>query len=106
GQPLSKFFGDIQEQIDLSLQAAGEGEPLPRFETDLQTPDGFAVRIGLSVSLLLSDQNEASGLIITFQDLTEIRSMEESIRRKDRLAAVGRVAAGPPPQKTNPLGAL
>ena len=106
GRPLTEIFGNIQEQIDLSLEAAGEGEPLPRFESDLQTPDGFAVRIGFSVSLLMSDKNEATGLIITFQDLTEIRSMEESIRRKDRLAAVGRVAAGLAHEIRNPLGAM
>jgi two-component system sensor histidine kinase PilS (NtrC family) len=106
GRPLTEIFGDIQEQIDLSLEAAGEGETLPRFETDLQTPDGFAVRIGFAVALLLSDKNEATGLIITFQDLTEIRSMEDSIRRKDRLAAVGRVAAGLAHEIRNPLGAM
>jgi two-component system sensor histidine kinase PilS (NtrC family) len=106
GRPISDLFGDIQEQIDLSLAAAGEGEQLPRFETDLITPEGFAVRIGFSVSLLFSKENEASGLIITFQDLTDIRSMEESIRRKDRLAAVGRIAAGLAHEIRNPLGAM
>ncbi|MBK8303254.1 MAG: PAS domain S-box protein [Chloracidobacterium sp.] len=106
GKPISKIFGDIHEQTDLSLSAAGNGEQLPRFETDLLTPEGFAVRIGFSVSLLFSEENEASGLIITFQDLTEIRSMEESVRRKDRLAAVGRVAAGLAHEIRNPLGAM
>lgn len=106
GKNIEDLFGDIREQIDLSLAAAGEGEQLPRFETDLLTPDGFAVRIGYSVSLLFSETHEATGLIITFQDLTEIRSMEESVRRKDRLAAVGRVAAGLAHEIRNPLGAM
>lgn len=106
GTSIYSLFGDIREPIDLSLSAAGGGDQLPRFETDLVTPDGFAVRIGYSVSLLFSESNEASGLIITFQDLTEIRSMEESVRRKDRLAAVGRVAAGLAHEIRNPLGAM
>jgi two-component system, NtrC family, sensor histidine kinase PilS len=106
GNSIHEIFGDIQEQIDLSLAAAGAGEQLPRFETDLLTPDGFAVRIGYSVSLLYTETHDASGLIVTFQDLTEIRSMEESIRRKDRLAAVGRVAAGLAHEIRNPLGAM
>lgn len=106
GLSISHIFGDIREQIDLSLTAAGDGEPLPRFETDLITPEGFAVRIGFSVSLLFSETHEATGLIITFQDLTEIRSMEDSVRRKDRLAAVGRVAAGLAHEIRNPLGAM
>ncbi len=106
GTSINSLFGDIREQIDLSLVAAGDGEQLPRFEADLITPEGFAVRIGFSVSLLFSETNEATGLIITFQDLTEIRSMEESVRRKDRLAAVGRVAAGLAHEIRNPLGAM
>ncbi len=54
----------------------------------------------------LMRMDETSGLIITFQDLTDIRSMEESVRRKDRLAAVGRVAAGLAHEIRNPLGAM
>jgi two-component system sensor histidine kinase PilS (NtrC family) len=83
----------------------GPDQP-PRFEADLLTPDGFAVKIGYGVSLLYSEQNEMSGLIVTFQDLTEIRSMEENVRRKDRLAAVGRVGAGLAHEIRNPLGAM
>ncbi|HEX3101202.1 MAG TPA: PAS domain S-box protein, partial [Pyrinomonadaceae bacterium] len=104
GRSIYSLFGDIREQIEISLTPTRGGEQMPRFETDLITPDGFAVRIGFSVSLLYSETNEASGLIITFQDLTEIRSMEESVRRKDRLAAVGRVAAGLAHEIRNPLG--
>lgn len=106
GKNIEFLFGDIREQIDLSLGAAGEGEQLPRFEANLLTPEGFAIRIGYSVSLLFTQRHEATGLIITFQDLTEIRSMEESVRRKDRLAAVGRVAAGLAHEIRNPLGAM
>lgn len=106
GESIFSIFGNIQEPIKLSLDAAADGEQSPRFEADLQTPDGFAVRIGYGVSQLFSQSNESTGLIITFQDLTEVRSMEESVRRKDRLAAVGRVAAGLAHEIRNPLGAM
>jgi two-component system sensor histidine kinase PilS (NtrC family) len=106
GRSLYDIFGDIREQVELSLESSGESNQVPRFETDLVTPDGFAVTIGYSVARLYSEENEPSGLIITFQDLTEIRSMEESIRRKDRLAAVGRVGAGLAHEIRNPLGAM
>ena len=100
------IFGDITEAIELSLDAAENGEHVPRFEADLITPDGFAVKIGYGVTQLFSENSETAGLIITFQDLTEIRSMEESVKRKDRLAAVGRVAAGLAHEIRNPLGAM
>lgn len=106
GKSIFFLFGDINESIRISMAAADEGEQLPRFETDLITPEGFAVRIGYGITKLFSETNETSGMIITFQDLTEIRSMEESIRRKDRLAAVGRVGAGLAHEIRNPLGAM
>ena len=105
GKSIFSIFGNIKQPIELSLEIADVDQP-PRFETDLVTPEGFAVRIGYNISELFSEENERSGLIITFQDLTEIRSMEESIKRKDRLAAVGRVGAGLAHEIRNPLGAM
>ena len=106
GKTIFSLFGDVEYQIEVSLEAVRAGEPQPRFECDLLTPDGFVVRIGFAVSPLTSEASEVTGLIITFQDLTEIRSMEESVRRKDRLAAVGRVGAGLAHEIRNPLGAM
>lgn len=106
GQKIGSLFGDITHEVEQSLGAVDDGEQLPRFEANLITPDGFAVRIGYSISQLFSEDNVATGLIITFQDLTEIRSMEESVRRKERLAAVGRVGAGLAHEIRNPLGAM
>lgn len=106
GTSIHDLFGDVSEAVEFALSDVHDPEQPPRFETHLETPDGFAVRIGYSVSLLYSETNETSGLIVTFQDLTEIRSMEENVRRKDRLAAVGRVGAGLAHEIRNPLGAM
>ena len=105
GRSIFSLFGNIKQPIELSLDSLDTDQP-PRFETNLVTPDGFAVRIGYNISPLFSENNERTGLIITFQDLTEIRSMEESIKRTDRLAAVGRVGAGLAHEIRNPLGAM
>ena len=106
GKLVFSLFGNINLSITDSLHATETGEQQPRFETDLITPEGFAVRVGYSISPLFSEEGEKTGLVITFQDLTDIRSMEESVRRKDRLAAVGRVAAGLAHEIRNPLGAM
>ncbi|MFN6964942.1 MAG: two-component system sensor histidine kinase NtrB [Pyrinomonadaceae bacterium] len=105
GRSILELFGDISEAIELSMQRGDHAQP-PRFETDLTTPDGFAVHVGYNISPLIAESGEPTGLIVSFQDLTEIRSMEESIRRKDRLAAVGRVGAGLAHEIRNPLGAM
>ncbi len=100
------LFGDIHLPIENSLEVTETGDHPPRFETNCITPDGFAIRVGYTISPLFAKAGEKTGLIISFQDLTEIRSMEENVRRKDRLAAVGRVAAGLAHEIRNPLGAM
>ncbi len=106
GRSAVSLFGDLSEPIRLSVEADMVGEQLPRFEADMATPEGFAIHVGFSLCQLLSEEKVATGYIITFQDLTEVRSMEESVRRKDRLAAVGRVGAGLAHEIRNPLGAM
>ncbi len=106
GKSIFSIFGNIQLPILSSLKNAENDEQHQRFETDFISPEDFIVRIGYGISPLFAESGEKTGLIITFQDLTDIRSMEESIRRKDRLAAVGRVAAGLAHEIRNPLGAM
>ncbi len=106
GKTIFSLFGNIHLLISDSLEATGTGDAPPRFETDILTPEGFAVRVGYAISPLVGEKGETTGLILTFQDLTEIRTMEENVRRKDRLAAVGRVAAGLAHEIRNPLGAM
>lgn len=100
------IFSLFANPSDFKLITAEQSDVQTRAEGDIITPDGFRVRIGYSVADLYSEENEATGYIVTFQDLTQIRSMEESIRRKDRLAAVGRVGAGLAHEIRNPLGAM
>src|SRR5262249_46339078 len=46
------------------------------------------------------------GYVYTFQDLTDIKKLEEQIRQKDRMAAIGRMAAGIAHEIRNPLTAI
>lgn len=106
GNSIKELLAEIDGAIATSASQKNPLEHPVRFETDLTTPEGMFVRIGYTITPLISETGEKTGLIITFQDLTEIRRMEESIRRKDRLAAVGRVAAGLAHEIRNPLGAM
>jgi two-component system sensor histidine kinase PilS (NtrC family) len=46
------------------------------------------------------------GAICSFQDLTDIKRMEEQVRQADRLAAIGRLAAGLAHEIRNPIGSI
>ena len=106
GQDVSILFGDIKGRIEESLRSAAEGHVSPRYESECLTPEGFLVKLGYNISPLYSERGETTGLVITFQDLTDIRSMEETSRRQERLSAVGRVAAGIAHEIRNPLAAM
>ncbi len=106
GTPIQRLFRSIESSLKASATELSDSEQVPRYAVDVTTPDGFTVHLGYSVSNLYSESHETTGFIITFQDLTEIRSMEQNVRRKDRLAAVGRVGAGLAHEIRNPLGAM
>lgn len=106
GKDASIFFGELSGRIDDSLQAVEAGEASPRFETDCLTPEGLRLRLGFSLSPLFSESNETTGIVITFQDLTQVRALEETSRRQDRLAAIGRMAASIAHEIRNPLAAM
>ena len=106
GQDASIFFGEMKGRIKDSLRALSTGEGSPRFETDCLTPEGLRIRLGFSISPLFSESNETTGMVITFQDLTQVRALEETSRRQDRLAAIGRMAASIAHEIRNPLAAM
>src|SRR5947199_7539820 len=43
GHSVFELFGDIREQISIAIEGNLDVAQQPRFEADLQTPDGFAV---------------------------------------------------------------
>ena len=106
GQEASIFFGDMTRQIADSMNAAATGKVSPRFQADCLTPNGLALRLGFSIAPLSGESGEISGMVITFQDLTDIRALEETSRRQDRMAAVGRLAASIAHEIRNPLAAM
>jgi len=106
GQDASILFGELKEHISVTLRALGKGENSPRFEASCLTSDGMRLRLGYSISPLSTEAGDTTGMVITFQDLTQVRSLEETSRRQDRLAAIGRMAASIAHEIRNPLAAM
>ncbi|HTX15803.1 MAG TPA: ATP-binding protein [Candidatus Baltobacteraceae bacterium] len=83
------------------------GNPLAmRKEIEFCTPAGETRFLGLSISPLRTAQNQASGFVFNFQDLTELRRLEREIVTKERMAALGRLSAGIAHEIRQPLTAM
>ncbi len=56
--------------------------------------------------LSIGEQESFSGLVLLFRDLTEIRRLKEEVARSQRLASIGRLAAGVAHEIRNPLSSI
>jgi two-component system sensor histidine kinase PilS (NtrC family) len=84
-----------------------QGNPLAmRKEVEFVTPGGETRFLGISISPLRTAQNQASGFVFNFQDLTELRRLEREIVTKERMAALGRLSAGIAHEIRQPLTAM
>jgi len=79
------------------------GADLARLDVGYQRPDGQELELGISASPLATTEG---GFLLVFQDLTEIKRLERDVRAKEKLAAVGEMAAQLAHEIRNPLGSI
>jgi two-component system sensor histidine kinase PilS (NtrC family) len=77
-----------------------------RFERYYVSPAGERIFLGIAVSNLRDREGHPLGFIFTFQDLTEVYAAEQQMRLKERMAALGQMAAGMAHELRNPLAAI
>jgi two-component system sensor histidine kinase PilS (NtrC family) len=110
GRPATEAIGRPLDEIMpglAALQASVGDGALRRGEVTQVIAGGHERRtLGVSLSPLVDSNGRTVGRIVNFQDLTELRRMEVAMQRAERLAAVGRLAAGIAHEIRNPLAAI
>ncbi|MCJ7547098.1 MAG: ATP-binding protein [Deltaproteobacteria bacterium] len=97
-RPLQDLFLELKDNFHEGFRS--------RTEIAFQRPDGEEIKLGLSTSTLKDHRGNKVGQIIIFQDLTHIKEMEESMRRSEKLATIGQLAAGIAHEVRNPLASI
>ena len=90
-----------------SVPSVPDGNAFPtRQEVTYLHPRGEHRILGVSVSPLIVPEIGAVGYVHNFQDLTEEKRREAEYRTKDRMATLGRMAAGIAHEIRNPLASI
>jgi two-component system sensor histidine kinase PilS (NtrC family) len=103
---LGAMIGDHVPPLGAVLSGLGPSGMLRRGEITAVRPDAAVRNLGISAAPLSDHAGQVVGRVLHFQDLTELRRMQLKVERAERLASIGRLAAGIAHEIRNPLASI
>ena len=67
---------------------------------------GGKIPLSFSITPILTDSMQVSGVVILIRDMREIKRLQEKVQRSEKLAAIGKLAAGVAHEIRNPLSSI
>jgi two-component system sensor histidine kinase PilS (NtrC family) len=104
GQPATEVL-QLPASFSTALASDREAGRARRVDYTYQRADGRPIELGVSAAPLPLGAGQR-GFIFTFQDVTDIKGLERTAQLRQRLAAVGEMAAGIAHEIRNPLASM
>ena len=83
-----------------------KGQNILEQEMECDFPVRAAVPVSVTASRIIDEEGDFVGNILMLRDLGEVRKLQNEIRRKEKLAALGGLAAGVAHEIRNPLSSI
>jgi PAS domain S-box-containing protein len=106
GRYCTELFVATPELGEMLMETLASRIALPGVAVTLRRRNGRSVPVELSTAPLKGGEGKDLGVIGVFRDVTVVRQLEHRLRRSDRLAALGGLAAGLAHEIKNPLTSL
>jgi two-component system sensor histidine kinase HydH len=103
GKPLDTA---LDPHLSALLERMEKGELILEEEMELTLEGKHTVPVSASGARIVNEEGIFLGSILILRDLKEVRHLQEEIRRKEKLAAVGDLAAGIAHEIRNPLSSI
>ncbi len=95
--------GFLRRLIEDTLE---KGEGYRNQEIDYPREKNVSIPLAVSISPLKDSTGKVSGVVIVLVDLSEIKGLEQELYQAEKLASIGRLAAGMAHEIKNPLVAI
>ncbi len=102
GWKLKKPFSQMK---NMAREMAASGKVVSK-EFDLDTKDGSTLRLDMTGSPIFEKNDNMTGFLFLFRDLTQIRALEKEVETTRRLAVIGKLAGGVAHEIRNPLSSI
>jgi two-component system sensor histidine kinase AtoS len=102
----TELFADTPVFGEVLMETLTARAPIASVAVTLRRRSGALLPVELSTAPLKGGDGKDLGAVAVFRDLTVVRQLETQLRRTDRLAAVGTLAAGFAHEIKNPLTSL
>ncbi len=106
GSTPTEIWGQSNSVTRLLAESLSKRSPISDQEIQWPGKTGEDRILELNTALVQEENGRVIGLLALFHDLTEKKALEVKVRRADRLAAMGTLAAGLAHEIKNPLTAV
>jgi two-component system sensor histidine kinase HydH len=96
----------FQERLPVLGEFLHTSGPVLEKEIESVVPGKGPVSFAVSAARVVNADGQQAGQVLILRDLSQIRALEEEIRRKEKLAALGGLAAGVAHEIRNPLSSI